>query len=443
MKQDKWTKQLHDKLAEHEMAAPEGLWADIEAALAQQPGEAPHPRPSRFVTLRRWAAVAAVAALTLGGGYWWWNRCHEPLPSLAEQSEAQILPSLQGEGCPKGGVGSVTSTLRQIKIQTPPLTPPLEGRGAAAQNQPLEGRGAAAQNQPLEERGMAASEHPQFTPVATTPANSVPDGSPVGTSDTIPPITPKPSPAKRSPLNSPGYEHPRTKTSPSRRTSPLKGFPALGLYAMNGINSQRSSNGVLMADALTRKFNDTYANSYGATTRTPEPIYLTGFEERQHHHRPISYGLTLSYPLTKRLSLTTGVIYTKLASDFTQIMRSQKVEQEQTLHYVGIPIGLNYQLWALKGFRAYASAGTLAYWNVATHLVTEGVTQELPKDRMQWGINGSIGAQYDIVPLLGVYVEPGLSYYPDNGSRLQNFFKDKPWNMSLQVGLRFNFGRNE
>ena len=40
MKQDKWTKQLHDKLAEHEMAAPEGLWADIEAALAQQPAEA-------------------------------------------------------------------------------------------------------------------------------------------------------------------------------------------------------------------------------------------------------------------------------------------------------------------------------------------------------------------------------------------------------------------
>ena len=278
---------------------------------------------------------------------------------------------------------------------------------------------------------------------ATTPANSVPDGSPVGTSDTIPPITPKPSPAKQSPLNSPEYEHPRTKTSPSRRTSPLKGFPALGLYAMNGINSQRSSNGVLMADALARKFNDTYANSYGATTRTPEPIYLTGFEERQHHHQPISYGLTLSYPLTKRLSLTSGVIYTKLASDFTQIMRSQKVEQEQTLHYVGIPIGLNYQLWALKGFRAYASAGTLAYWNVATHLVTEGVTQELPKDRMQWGINGSIGAQYDIVPLLGLYVEPGLSYYPDNGSRLQNFFKDKPWNMSLQVGLRINFGRNE
>ena len=290
---------------------------------------------------------------------------------------------------------------------------------------------------------MAASEHPQFTTVATIPANSVPDGSPVGTCDTIPPITPKPSPAKRSPLNSPEYEHPRTKTSPSLRTSPLKGSPTLGLYAMNGINSQRSSNGVLMAEALARKFNDTYANSYGATTRTPEPIYLTGFEERQHHHQPISYGLTLSYPLTKRLSLTSGVIYTKLASDFTQIMRSQKVEQEQTLHYVGIPIGLNYQLWALKGFRAYASAGTLAYWNVATHLVTEGVTQELPKDRMQWGINGSIGAQYDIVPLLGLYVEPGLSYYPDNGSRLQNFFKDKPWNMSLQVGLRFNFGRNE
>ena len=33
MKQDKWTQQLHDKLAEHETAAPPDLWADIEAAL--------------------------------------------------------------------------------------------------------------------------------------------------------------------------------------------------------------------------------------------------------------------------------------------------------------------------------------------------------------------------------------------------------------------------
>ena len=29
-------------------------------------------------------------------------------------------------------------------------------------------------------------------------------------------------------------------------------------------------------------------------------------------------------------------------------------------------------------------------------------------------------------------------YYFDNGSRVQNFFKDKPTNFNLQLGLRWN-----
>ena len=56
-------------------------------------------------------------------------------PIAVEMPDAQPLPSHQGEGCPKGGVGSVTSTpleLPQEKLHTPPPTPPLEGRGAAA-----------------------------------------------------------------------------------------------------------------------------------------------------------------------------------------------------------------------------------------------------------------------------------------------------------------------
>ena len=36
MKQEDWTKQLRDKLADHEMPAPADLWADIEARLQQE-----------------------------------------------------------------------------------------------------------------------------------------------------------------------------------------------------------------------------------------------------------------------------------------------------------------------------------------------------------------------------------------------------------------------
>ena len=204
------------------------------------------------------------------------------------------------------------------------------------------------------------------------------------------------------------------------------------------LGHQNSSNGVLMADALAKQYMETYAYSNVAATRRSEPIWLAGYEERQHHHRPITYGLTLSYPLSDRISLTTGVVYTKLQSDFTQVMRSQQIQQEQTLHYVGIPLNLNYKLWAYKRFRTYLSAGVKADWNVATHLETEGVSQQLAKDRMQWSLNASLGLQYDIVPQLGLYVEPGLNWYPDNG-KLQNYFKDKPLSCGLQLGLRMSF----
>ena len=65
-------------------------------------------------------------------------------PIAPMMPDAQPLPAPQGEGCPKGGVGSVTNTQTDGGLQTPPLTPPLEGRGMAAGIPPLEGRGMAA-----------------------------------------------------------------------------------------------------------------------------------------------------------------------------------------------------------------------------------------------------------------------------------------------------------
>jgi hypothetical protein len=57
---------------------------------------------------------------------------------------------------------------------------------------------------------------------------------------------------------------------------------------------------------------------------------------------------------------------------------------------------------------------------------------------MQWSVNTSLGIEYDIIPQLGIYIEPGLKHYFDNGSRIENFFKDKPTNFNLQVGVRWN-----
>jgi hypothetical protein len=45
---------------------------------------------------------------------------------------------------------------------------------------------------------------------------------------------------------------------------------------------------------------------------------------------------------------------------------------------------------------------------------------------------------YHIIPQLSLYTEPGVRHYMDNGSTINNYFKDKPTSFYLQLGLRFD-----
>ena len=211
---------------------------------------------------------------------------------------------------------------------------------------------------------------------------------------------------------------------------------SVNLYAMNGFGSHTDSNGVRMSDELANRYYSIATT--GSLTRAGEVVYLAGYEERQKHQQPISIGLTASYPLTDKLSISSGVVFTKQQSDFTFAMRHQQIDKNQTLYYLGVPLNVNYRLWSYKGLNVYASVGGQADWNISMKLQTNGAEQKTEKDDLQWSINGSLGIQYNLIPQVGLYAEPGVKYYFDNGSKVQNYFKDKPTCFNLQIGLRFN-----
>ena len=66
---------------------------------------------------------------------------------------------------------------------------------------------------------------------------------------------------------------------------------------------------------------------------------------------------------------------------------------------------------------------------------------EVKRDRLQFSAKASVGVQLDVTPQIGVYVEPGAKYYFDNGSSIDNTFKDKKLNFNFQFGLRWNIGK--
>ena len=157
------------------------------------------------------------------------------------------------------------------------------------------------------------------------------------------------------------------------------------------------------------------------------------------HHAPVSVGLQVAFGIAPRLSLSTGMVYTRTSSDFYPYAPGSSYNVHQVLHYVGIPVGLNYEFWQSGGFHAYVMAGAEADYNVKNDTEEEGVKKEDAKrDRVQLSGKASLGAQYDITPKVGLYIEPGAKYYFDNGSHVENTFKDKKLNFNLQFGLRFN-----
>lgn len=157
------------------------------------------------------------------------------------------------------------------------------------------------------------------------------------------------------------------------------------------------------------------------------------------HHAPVSVGLQVAFGIAPRLTLSTGLVYTRTSSDFYPYAPGSSYNVHQVLHYVGIPVGLNYEFWQSGGFHAYVMAGAEADYNVKNDTEEEGVKKENAKrDRVQLSGKASLGAQYDITSKVGLYIEPGAKYYFDNGSHVENTFKDKKLNFNLQFGLRFN-----
>lgn len=85
-----------------------------------------------------------------------------------------------------------------------------------------------------------------------------------------------------------------------------------------------------------------------------------------------------------------------------------------------------------RHFTFYVSAGGAVEKCVYGKLGSEKQTVK----PVQWSVLGNVGAQYNLSSRWGLYVEPGVSYYFDDGSPVQTIRKERPCSFTLQAGLR-------
>lgn len=448
MSNQDWTSKLQDQLAGYQESVSHDLWAGIEQSLAQNNIESVSSNPqtiasessestdlhvgseakknARIVYFKRWsAAAAAVALLGIGGSYVY----------------------LHQEDVEKGN-------LQMASLSSPAVSADLQS--AASQSAPSHAVSADLQSAASQSKMGNTLVEESENEISLLAENSDP-AEPVSEDKSTDSSTDHKTLTRSSDhkvLTRSTDNHAAAYASQSyhfEKNEEVSGW-SMQLYAENltpslgGVNSDASgsyrdySHGT-MAEPMPGVIPDPTAGGiYG------EEYLLASYKAIQRnqqgnakHHAPVSVGLQVAFGIAPRLSLSTGLVYTRTSSDFYPYAPSSNYNVHQVLHYVGIPVGLNYEFWQSGGFHAYVMAGAEADYNVKNDTEEEGVKKEDAKrDRVQFSGKASLGAQYDITPKVGLYIEPGAKYYFDNGSHVENTFKDKKLNFNLQFGLRFN-----
>lgn len=153
-------------------------------------------------------------------------------------------------------------------------------------------------------------------------------------------------------------------------------------------------------------------------------------DSRYRHYMPVSFAASLNWEVSERWNIGTGLRYTYLRSDILQ----NKYVSKQKIHYLGIPLKASYTFWDSRFINAYVSAGALFEMPLAAHI--DGKKIDAPD---QWSAGAGIGMQFEITRKLSIYVEPDLYYYFDTGSDIRTIRTDKPFSVTIPVGIRFTW----
>lgn len=423
-----WQKDIHDRLGSYEKDAPEGLWEGISRGMPKlnDGGMLTH-KPQRKAVFRMWrvAGVAAAASVALVIGYSFLGNDVQDninIPTNTTKHPNMLASSQKPLGNEPTGVSAdqTTHSADNLLAEQPTLA-------KASTEQPT----LASASMKTDVKEISSKEE------NSKEENKQTETKPAKREDSY--VLPHNQDNNLLAFND-MTERRGDEDAPSRwsvSTGAMGGLGASGTTTAYGDHLVFSSPGV--ADTKDSPMLDMNTINRDIETKT-----------EYDHHLPIRIGLSVAYALTDRLSISSGLTYTRLSSDIKDASRESKYIGEQRLHYVGIPVNVSYKVASSRWISLYGTAGVLAE-KCVSGTTDEGYvenntmkytnTQDISSKPMQMSVNAGVGIQFDFIDNVGIYAEPGLSYYFDDGSALQTIYKEKPLNFNLNVGVRFKLSK--
>lgn len=431
---DKWIKALRDRIDNYSEPVPKDVWASLEKELNI------HPK-AKLYPFRRWVAAAASVALVIlssVGLYLLFSPADEYMKNVAETISIEEPENLIVKQLEPDAVISIDNADMQK-----PATRIAQAKAPVMNKDQFETEETTISNNTLSEESATAEE-----------ANSEPVKD-INRDDQQEPteevknklsITPETDyqwslPAKKTKTKSNNWSATismgNTLADANRTTS---GFDMLYKTKEQGVLSPSNSPVLFPSEAL--------AHSENSSSQTRKQVFLSTLnqdvESERKHKTPISFGLSVRYSLSERFAIETGLMYTKLASEIKSGTASAYYREESKLHYLGVPIKGSWAFLNKKHIMLYLSAGGAVEKAISAKMqVTDNNNksseENLDIDKLQWSISAALGAQYNISNHFGVYVEPGIVHYFDDGSPIETIRKEKPTNFNLQLGLRLTY----
>lgn len=410
MKED-WTKQMKQKLEGHQMTPPAGLWESISNEMQLQTESAPVSAPAKTVSMHRWYWVAAAVILAIVGCFTVYQFDTKE-PQLTANSQKVMAP--------------------QTSTDEPAM--PIEEPILLAQ--------ATSDNKVEKTMGTKCQPHPQVyeqqVPTGDNLQEVADDQQQVSEDTKIIASQEKKQTYLPDVINP---SETRSKSSDTGKwTIGLNGSNGL-LIASNNLGNtmggqflNSDANYAVNSDVDLGKNGGTIVTDYikfGETSSFTNMYTLPDVVSK--HKLPVRFGLSLQYQLSNRIALHSGISYTYLESEFiTPITNSNNYIQK--LRYLGIPVGASWNIWSTGNLNVYL-AGTALLEKCIDAQVSDGDIDQRP---WQFSLNAAAGAEYNITRQFGLYLEPALGYYFNDGTSLQHYYKEHPLAPSIQFGLRLH-----
>ena len=386
---DNWTDKLPSLLEGYEEAAPEGLWDAVRAGAA---------RPK--VIWWPWAAgvVAAAAAVVLAVFLW------RPAPSAIPSTDVPF------------GDGLLCVPSERLVCVSRHSSGPM--RVVAMAVEPVEAEAEAA---PVEADTLAPqqSEVPQEKPAPPAEKQILPETKPF-----------RWQPEETAPRKKPGR-----------------------------VEITVTSGGFLLAQApgtVTKSYGVAYnpgmgntvpvVKGGGITTQMLSRNRETTTESNHRRFPRISVGV--SYEFAPRWSVGTGITYSVLRSNYTALSGTTETRTERYLHYLGIPLNVQYRAWEWKGFSLYLSGGPMVETAVGARVETRSFVSGKPASEQWetlscrdwfWSLNAGAGFQFRITRETALYLQPGLSWHIPGGHHIESSYTARPLSFELDFGVRWSF----